>query len=182
MQTCACFFIEWVTLHVPAQRERGSIYSQRPSGQQAVDGHRCPPFSSPVYTCLRVYRLNLYHRVYHFHYFVGPFHGGACYESFYGSPPNFSLTKSPMLKLAPGQFSSNTVPLATPTSSSDSPLCTQENIMKVLLSLHPSPCRAAVKRPPMKIAGFEGGYIVEPVLSPSRKHPTGSHSSERVWL
>ena len=40
---------------------------------------------------------------------------------FYGSPPNFSLTKSSVLKPAPGRISWNTVPLTTRTSSVDSP-------------------------------------------------------------
>ena len=49
-------------------------------------------------------------------------------ESFYGSAPNFSLTKSSVLKPAPGRISSNTVPLAAPTSPFDSPFCEQEHI------------------------------------------------------
>ena len=41
-------------------------------------------------------------------------------ESFYGSPPNFSLTKSPVIVGAPGRISRSTVPLSgTPTSSFD---------------------------------------------------------------
>ena len=50
-------------------------------------------------------------------------------ESFYDSPPNFPSTKSPVLKPAPGRTSSNTVPLATTTSSIDSPLQTRKYVM-----------------------------------------------------
>ena len=38
-------------------------------------------------------------------------------DPFYGSPPNFSLTKSPVSKPAPGRISWNTVSLDTPRSS-----------------------------------------------------------------
>ena len=43
-------------------------------------------------------------------------------ESFYGSPPNFSLTASPVSKPAPGRISCNTVSLDTPPSSIVRPL------------------------------------------------------------
>ena len=53
-----------------------------------------------------------------------------CKESFYGSPPppNFPLTKSPVLKPASGRISRNTVPLATPTLSFDSPFHTRKYV------------------------------------------------------
>ena len=43
------------------------------------------------------------------------------------APPNFPITKSPVLKPARGRFSQNTVPLATPTSSFDNPSQTRED-------------------------------------------------------
>ena len=43
-------------------------------------------------------------------------------ESFYDSPPNFSLTKSPVSKPAPDRIPSITASLDTPTSSIDRPL------------------------------------------------------------
>ena len=49
-------------------------------------------------------------------------------ESFYDSPSDFSLTKSPVLKPTPGRISRNTVPLATQTSSFDSPLQIRKDI------------------------------------------------------
>ena len=49
-------------------------------------------------------------------------------ESYYGSPPNFFLTKSRVLIPAPGCISLNMVPLATPTSSFDSPLQTRKHV------------------------------------------------------
>ena len=48
-------------------------------------------------------------------------------ESYYGSPPNSSLTKSPVIKpLPPGRISWHTVPVATPATSFDSPLQTRK--------------------------------------------------------
>ena len=44
---------------------------------------------------------------------------------FYGSPPNFSSTKLPVLKPASGRLFSYKVTFATPTSSFGSPLQTQ---------------------------------------------------------
>ena len=45
-------------------------------------------------------------------------------QSFYGSPPSFSLTKSPVFKPALGLIFRNTGPAATPTTSFDSPFDT----------------------------------------------------------
>ena len=73
------------------------------------------------------------------------------------SPHNFSLTKSPVLKPAPGRISWNTAPLAAPTSSFDRPLQTRKSL-RMLFSLHPSSCLAAMKRSLMKITGSERGY------------------------
>ena len=79
-------------------------------------------------------------------------------ESFYGSPPTFLETKSPVLKPAPGRIYCNTVPLATPTSSFDRPLQTA-TCLRMLFSRHPFSCRAAMmmKRSLKKTAGLDGG-------------------------
>ena len=58
----------------------------------------------------------------------------AC-ESFHGSPPNFSLTKSPVSKPTPGRIPS-------PRRHRLMVLLVQE----IIFSYHPSSCRAAVKR------------------------------------
>ena len=52
-------------------------------------------------------------------------------ESFYGSHPNFSSTKSPVLKAAPGRVSCNTATLAIPTVIVRwMVLCKQENMRR----------------------------------------------------
>ena len=53
--------------------------------------------------------------------------------SFYGSPRNLSLTKSPVLKPAPGRVSSNTASLETPTWPIDRPLHTRKYVETFLL-------------------------------------------------
>ena len=80
-------------------------------------------------------------------------------ESFYGSPPDFSLTKSPVLKPDPGRISSNTVLLTTSMSSFDSPLQPKKYI-NIFSSWHHSSCRAAMKRLSKKIAGLGGAIVV----------------------
>ena len=93
-----------------------------------------------------------------------PTHATIGGESYYGSPPNFSLTKSPVSKAAPGCISpENTVSLDTPTSSIDRPLCKQENIWVIFFSI--SSVLPCVEQPCMegllkKIASFGGGAII----------------------
>ena len=79
------------------------------------------------------------------------------FESFCGSPPNFSFTKSPILKPAPGRISLNTVPLATLTSLLDRPLLTRKRL-GMRFSWHPFSCRAAIERSLKNFAGLGGGY------------------------
>ena len=79
-------------------------------------------------------------------------------EWFYDGPPNFSLTKQPVLKPASGCKSFNMVSLEIPKPLFDRPLHTTQ-YLKTFCSWHPSSCRAARKRSLQKIAGFEGGYI-----------------------
>ena len=79
-------------------------------------------------------------------------------ESFYDSPPNFSLTKSPFFKPAPGRTSWNTVPLTTPTSLFDSPLQTRKITWRPFIYYQPSSKREAMKRSLKKIAGFGWVY------------------------
>ena len=57
-------------------------------------------------------------RVIHIHIYI--------YESFYGIPPNISLTTSTVSKRALGRISWNMVSLDTPTSSIDRPLRTRK--------------------------------------------------------
>ena len=77
-------------------------------------------------------------------------------ESYYSSPPNVFLPKSPVLKPAPGRISCKTVPIAPP----DAVLRKQENVVINSFSLwQPSSCRAAMKRWLTKIAGFGEGAI-----------------------
>ena len=83
-------------------------------------------------------------------------------EAFYGSPPNFSLTRSPVSKPTPGRVSCNTVPLRHPPRRRRSiGLCTQENIWMIWFQLFSSLRRAGMKRSLVrekkKIAGFGGG-------------------------
>ena len=70
-------------------------------------------------------------------------------------PSNFALTKSPVLKPAPGRIFLNTLPLAIPTSSVDGPSQPRKH-MKIFSSYHHSSCRAAMKRSLNKIAGLGG--------------------------
>ena len=83
-------------------------------------------------------------------------------ESFYGSPPNFPLTRNRRFQnqRSPGRISRNTMTLDTtpsPTSSIDRPLHTRKHIDTLVFQLYPSLCRAAMKRSLNKIAVFWGG-------------------------
>ena len=75
----------------------------------------------------------------------------------YGSPPNFSLTKSSVLKPAPGRILCNAVPHATLTTSPNSPLHTAVILFKVMFFQLPFSCRAATKRSLKKSLIVEGG-------------------------
>ena len=52
------------------------------------------------------------------------------------APPNFSLTKSPVLKPAPSPVSWTAVPLFPPTSSFDCPCSKQENLFRLCFLYH----------------------------------------------
>ena len=92
------------------------------------------------------------------------------FESFYGSPPNFSLTKSSVSKPAPRRISCNMVCLDTPTSSIDKPLHTRK-CMDTSFSIV-SFRRAAMKRSLKNIAGFWGASV-ESVLSETKIPSSG---------
>ena len=77
-------------------------------------------------------------------------------QPFYGSPTNFSSTKPQVLKPAASRVSRNTVPIATPTSSLDSPLQTKKYMEDTLFVASFLVPRAAMKRSLKKIAGFGG--------------------------
>ena len=94
------------------------------------------------------------------------------FESFYGSPANFSSTKSLILKPAPGRISRHTAPLATPTSWFDSPFFhNKRKYMQIYFSSRPSSYRAAIKCLLKKIAGFVEGY--RRISLSFRKNSTG---------
>ena len=84
------------------------------------------------------------------------------HESYYGSPPNFSLTKPPVLKPASGRMSWNTVYIDTPTSSFDSPLQNKEMYGNVLL-LASFPVSSSRKTSVKENLWCLGGTIVESV-------------------
>ena len=85
-------------------------------------------------------------------------------ESFYSSPPNFSLTKFPVLKPTHGRVSCNTVPLAThPDVIGRQAFAHNKMYDDAFFIASFLVSSTALKRSLKKVAGFLWGAIVESV-------------------
>ena len=78
-------------------------------------------------------------------------------KSFYGSPPNVSLTKSLVLKPASGHIYSAIRYPSPPGRHRSVVLCETRESGNTISPQHPSSCQAAIKRSLKKIAVWGGG-------------------------